>query len=53
MRLRVLLGLLGVLAALPLAPSPARAHSEEATVAVRTYTPITVDGTLDEWVRRL
>lgn len=28
-------------------------HSEEATVCVKTYTPVTVDGTLDEWVRRL
>lgn len=28
-------------------------HSEEATVSVKTYTPMTVDGTLDEWVRRL
>lgn len=28
-------------------------HSEEAAVCVKTYTPITVDGTLDEWVRRL
>ena len=29
------------------------AHSEEATVSVKTYSPIVVDGTLDDWVRRL
>lgn len=29
------------------------AHSEESTISIRTYTPITVDGTLDDWVRRL
>jgi len=29
------------------------AHSEEATVSVRTYAPISVDGTLEDWVRRL
>lgn len=34
-------------------PSAAAAHSEEAAVCVRTYAPITVDGTLDDWVRRL
>ena len=28
-------------------------HSEEGHASVRTYTPITVDGTLDDWVRRL
>ena len=28
-------------------------HSEEALVSIRTYQPITVDGTLTEWVRRL
>ncbi len=28
-------------------------HSEEATVTVKTYAPITVDGKLDDWVRRL
>lgn len=28
-------------------------HSEEATVAVKTYTPIVVDGKLDDWVRRV
>ena len=31
----------------------AQAHSEEATVCIRTYTPITVDGKLDDWGRRL
>lgn len=35
------------------APGLVWAHSEEAAVAVRTYTPITVNGTLDDWVRRL
>ena len=29
------------------------AHSEEAAVSLQTYTPITVDGTLEDWVRRL
>lgn len=29
------------------------AHSEEATISLKTYTPISVDGTLDDWVRRL
>ncbi len=29
------------------------AHSEEATIALRTYTPIAIDGRLDEWVRRV
>ncbi len=39
---------------LALWPLPAAwPHSEEATVCVKTYTPITVDGTLDDWVRRL
>lgn len=47
----VVLGL-GVLLALGVAP-PAWPHSEEATICVRTYTPITVDGKLDDWVRRL
>ena len=28
-------------------------HSEESAVSTKTYTPITVDGTLDDWVRRL
>ncbi len=28
-------------------------HSEEAAVSYKTYTPITVDGKLDDWVRRL
>lgn len=32
---------------------PARPHSEEATISVKTYTPVTVDGTLNDWVRRL
>ena len=31
----------------------AGAHSEEAAVSYRTYSPITVDGKLDDWVRRL
>ena len=35
------------------APAWVWAHSEEAGVAVQTYTPIVVDGTLTEWVRRL
>lgn len=43
--LALLLGFLGAQAA--------TAHSEEATVSTRTYTPITVDGTLHDWVRRL
>lgn len=29
------------------------AHSEKATVTVKTYTPIVVDGKLNDWVRRL
>lgn len=29
------------------------AHSEQATISVKTYTPIVVDGRLDDWVRRL
>ena len=29
------------------------AHSDKATVSVKTYTPITVDGSLEDWVRRL
>ena len=33
--------------------SVAGAHSEEAGIAVKTYTPVTVDGKLDDWVRRL
>jgi hypothetical protein len=33
--------------------APVWAHSERATVAVRTYTAVTVDGTLQEWGRRL
>ena len=32
---------------------PVWAHSEDATVSIQTYTPITVDGTLHDWVRRL
>jgi hypothetical protein len=28
-------------------------HSEESAIALRTYTGITVDGTLEDWVRRL
>ena len=32
---------------------PAWPHSEEAAVAVKTYTPVTVNGTLEDWVRRL
>ena len=32
---------------------PAGAHSEEAAVSIKTYTPITVNSTLDDWVRRL
>ena len=35
------------------AAAPAEAHSERAAVAVKTYTPITIDGKLDDWVRRL
>src|SRR3989338_6578269 len=31
----------------------AQAHSEEVAISIRTYTPITVDGKLDDWVRRL
>lgn len=31
----------------------AQAHSGKAAVAVKTYTSITVDGKLDDWVRRL
>ncbi len=34
-------------------PQVVWAHSEEAAVSVKTYTPIVVDGTLDDWVRRL
>jgi hypothetical protein len=44
--------LLGVLCNLCFVPV-AWAHSEEATISIRTYTPITVDGKLDDWVRRL
>ena len=40
---------IGVLAA----SRPAWPHSEEAAVSLKTYTPITVDGTLTDWVRRL
>lgn len=29
------------------------AHSEESAVSLKTYTGITVDGTLEDWVRRL
>jgi hypothetical protein len=29
------------------------AHSEEAAIAVRTYTPIEVDGSLQDWCRRI
>lgn len=29
------------------------AHSEEAAISVRTYTPMTIDGKLDDWIRRL
>lgn len=29
------------------------AHSEESAISLRSYTPITVDGTLNDWVRRL
>lgn len=36
-----------------IAASEAGAHSEKATISVRTYTPVTVDGTLQDWVRRL
>ena len=32
---------------------PAWAHSEQAAVSVKTYTPIVVDGKLDDWVRRI
>ena len=28
-------------------------HSEEASISVKTYTPIAVDGTLEDWARRL
>lgn len=31
----------------------AEAHSQEATVCVKTYTPVVVDGKLDDWVRRV
>jgi hypothetical protein len=31
----------------------ASAHSEEAAVSLQTYTPVTIDGTLEDWVRRL
>ena len=34
-------------------PQVGWAHSEEATISVKTYTPIVVDGKLDDWVRRL
>lgn len=35
-------------------PSPAAlAHSKEAAVSIKTYSAVTVDGTLDDWVRRL
>lgn len=36
-----------------MAPAVSWGHSEEAGVAVQTYTPIVVDGTLTEWARRL
>lgn len=46
--------LIVAVAALVLWPAPAGfTHSEEAAVSVKTYTPITVDGTLTEWARRL
>src|SRR3989338_9229435 len=31
----------------------ATAHSGEATVSVKTYTPVVIDGKLEEWVRRV
>ena len=33
--------------------TPVEAHSEEAAIALRTYTPIVIDGKLDDWVRRV
>ena len=36
-----------------LAAPGARAHTEQAAVSVKTYSPITVDGSLEDWVRRL
>jgi hypothetical protein len=36
-----------------LAPPAARAHTEQAAVSVKNYSPITVDGSLEDWVRRL
>lgn len=29
------------------------AHSEEATICVKTYDPVVIDGKLDDWVRKL
>lgn len=34
-------------------PALAGAHSGRAEVSLKTYAPVTVDGRLDEWVRRL
>ena len=48
MMLMAVVGAMGVRPA-----SSVEAHSEEATISVKTYTPIVVDGTLDDWVRRL
>lgn len=44
------------LSVLALAVCPLRtahAHTDRAAISLRTYTPIQVDGTLDDWVRRL
>jgi len=42
----------GFLFTLLVAP-PVGAHSEEAAVSYRTYAPLTIDGKLEDWIRRL
>ncbi len=44
---------LGLFAVICWPGSAAWGHSGKATVSIKTYTPVTVDGTLDDWVRRL
>ena len=34
-------------------PDLLQAHSEEATICVKTYEPVVIDGKLDDWARRI
>ncbi len=53
-RSEVGVGVLGLILAVGLlGGQEAWGHSEKATVSIKTYTPITVDGKLDDWARRL